>query len=533
MRVSMNVLLDAISRYRHEIGGIVSNGLSFQAVSLLPRTLDTASVNNLYICRLSEALRAANLGIKLHCMCIRDRIKDEFETPSLVGNLVIVNENLELQDLFCEVQDAFTHISNWRETLQHALITQKSMQDILSLSEPIIGNFISISDSALALIAYTKNIPTTDPVSLFLIENGHHSEATIKKFRKLKRYDTWTNSDGLIVNMSKEIAADPVVSRVFSFNETYFMHVVMSCNHREPTPGLLDLFDYLSRVLSYYAKKDWEEEQILSNVYNSLFRDLMNGKLSRRSRADERARIIGITPDDEYAVMLLTEGMRENASFPENITHEISQMFSCVKPVHYNLQLLLFLHSPNLKQVMDDDDIWNKLNAYFQKNNVYCGVSDFFNDLLELPTAYLQAETALSGNTINYDGYKDENALFGESSRESNIAHFNAHFISCLLDKSDQAERLWKSSRYGKMLLKLHKNDVEKNANNLEVLYTYLMHDRRASDTAATLEMHRNNIVYRISRIEETYGLSFDYIQTRLNVIMAFLMLKRFGFDEF
>jgi DNA-binding PucR family transcriptional regulator len=79
------------------------------------------------------------------------------------------------------------------------------------------------------------------------------------------------------------------------------------------------------------------------------------------------------------------------------------------------------------------------------------------------------------------------------------------------------------------MLLELYESDLEKNTNNLEVLYTFLMNERRATETAAYLHMHRNNVVYRISRIEEMLNVNLNDILTRFNLVMSFMMLKSSG----
>ena len=71
---------------------------------------------------------------------------------------------------------------------------------------------------------------------------------------------------------------------------------------------------------------------------------------------------------------------------------------------------------------------------------------------------------------------------------------------------------------------------LDKNTNNCEVLYTYLLNERRATETANSLHMHRNNVVYRINRIEEMLGISLDDKTTRLNLTMSYLMLRYSGF---
>jgi sugar diacid utilization regulator len=187
---------------------------------------------------------------------------------------------------------------------------------------------------------------------------------------------------------------------------------------------------------------------------------------------------------------------------------------------------MLFLHHPDVAAYIADQDLENQMNAYFQKNNVYCGMSEVFDDLMELPAAYREAEFALGECDSNY---QKGNIIWESAPRWSNIVEFNMHFASGLMDKSEQNARLWMSSKYGKMLLELYYSDLEKDTNNLEVLYEYLMNERRASETSSALHMHRNNVIYRINRIEEMLKVNLGDRVTRLNLITSFLMLKCSG----
>ena len=56
--------------------------------------------------------------------------------------------------------------------------------------------------------------------------------------------------------------------------------------------------------------------------------------------------------------------------------------------------------------------------------------------------------------------------------------------------------------------------------------------ERKATETGQQLHMHRNNVIYRISRIEELTGLSLDDHGTRLGLEISFLMLELFGIEE-
>ncbi len=529
MRISLNIILDSISHYEHELHVELPAKINFRRVLLLPKKTADIDPDCLYVCTLSDAMRIPDRNPDVCLFCIRDRIRDKSETEEKLRGMIIINENLEFEQLFSEIQDTFVKLNNWYETMQEAIISHKSMQDIITLSEPIIGNFISVSDSALSLLAYTKNIPTDDEISLFLIKNGYHSTETINKFKELGRFNIWMKSDGPIVSNEKSFSKHTIISKVFKFNDTYFTHVVMTCNHYKMTDGLLDLFGHLNTILGYYIHRNWQEEKEFNHIYNSFIVDLMVEKGLDKESVDERARMVGIKPSDEYIVMLLTGKDRCKSVFPGRIAQDISMMFPRIRTVCFNSRLILFLNHEDISFYIEQQEIEKKLNNYFRENNIFCGVSDKFNDLLELPQAYNQAEAALNESMLYC---QSREAIPDESPTWSNIAFLNEHYASCLLDKSEKSRRLWKNSKYGKLLAELYNSDIEKNTNNLKMLYTYLMNERRAKETADLLHMHRNNVVYRISRIEEMLNISLEDKMTRLNLMLSFLMLRCFGMTQ-
>lgn len=55
----------------------------------------------------------------------------------------------------------------------------------------------------------------------------------------------------------------------------------------------------------------------------------------------------------------------------------------------------------------------------------------------------------------------------------------------------------------------------------LHTLRTYLAHDRRGTETARALHVHVNTLRYRVQRIEELLGVSFDDADTRSSLQLA------------
>ncbi len=526
--ISLNIILDTLSHYRYESYVELPSDITFNRISILLRDIENAQHNCLYVCRLSDALQVIDEKPGLFYICLRDRIHDEREAKEYLNNMIIINENLELDHLFSEIQFTFVLVNDWYQNMQDALIRQKSMQDIITMSESVIGNFITVTDTAFSLLAYTKGLHTDDPLQSELVQNGYHTEEAIKTFKKLKRFDVWMNTDGLVINTDCNIFKYDAISKIFIFNQTYFTHVVMICDHRKLTAGLIDLYNHLIDMLSFYITHNWEKVKNFDHMYSSLVMDLMQGKLTDQNAIHERAKFIGIRQHDQFIIMLLSGDNGGDSIFPGLMATEIIKMFSHIRPIYINCQLMLLLHHPDLTAFIAEQDINNTLNGYFQKYSVYCGVSEVFDNLLDLSQAYRQAELALKKSSASQIDFIE----WANSLEWSNIASFDTYYTSCLLDQSEDTQRLWKTSKYGKMLFELYRSDREKNTNNFEILYVYLINERGTTKTANRLHMHRNNVVYRINKIESMLNISLNDEQTRMNLIITFQMIKYFGFMD-
>ena len=534
MKVTLNVILENLKHYRLESRVDESLEISFRQARLLEVSEEESGEKSeegfdpefLYIGFLSEALAAAKKARGVIFLCIHDTDMSEHEREHFQPSFVVIREDIAPMKLFFEVQKNILAMQEWHDAMQEAVINQKSIQEILGLSEPVIGNFITINDSAFSLLAYTKGIPTDDEVSIHIVEKGYHSAETVRKFKRVKRFDRWFNSgEEFVISTDRHFSHYVTVTRVFIHDETTFSQVVMHCNFRELSPGLIDMFKELTSFLGYHIERDLANRR--NSIYSSIIADLMTGRISDPDIAVERAKSVGIAPSSEMAVLLLAENLGENVIFSDRIAHDISQQFQYIQPVNYNQRLLLLLNHPNILYYMNKQGIGERLNKFLEENNIYCGVSDTVNNLLDLPDAYLQAEFALDNRA--HISHFEKGQPSGQ--RSANVILFSDHYAEFLLNHDKRADRIWRSSKYGKMLERLRKNDLEKNTNNLAVLYSFLINERRATETAAATYMHRNNVLYRIGRIEEMLDIRLDDPATRLNLLITFLLFDQAAFD--
>lgn len=527
MYLSLNILVDQLRDMQCELHVELPSTRKFSHSSLLPRDYGQAREEFIYICRLSEALRAAEARPGLTYICLRDRIKDAAETEDRLDGMIVVNENLDMESLFTLIQDAFFRISEWTLSMQDCLIRERPLQDIMTLSEAVIGNTINISDSAFTLLATTTGIDTDDPISTALRQNGYHPESTLQLLGRHRRYEVWEQSRSVFVNDSYTISPYILVNKVFRFRNTYFTHAVMVCDHHPMTPGLLDLFGLLTDILTIYAERNWEGKSALSHNYDSFLSDLLSGALTQKAEIEERAQYIGLNTSGYFGLMKLTvaPGMEPSLG---RLGRELSEMVLGAQVLLHDQAIVMLSHfqsetsEPRVSQA--------HLEQFLERHHARGGVSNRFAGLEHLREAYRQASLALK-----YSSQLRGKDLLPDLPGQMDVpvlCPYEDRVLHCLLGENPDGEALWRGSCYGAALRILYEYDRQHNTNNLQLLRAYLWCERKATETGALLHMHRNNVIYRIGRIEKMIGLDLGSQPARLGLELSFLMLELYGFPS-
>ena len=521
---TLNILMDELRQFPHETQIPLPSQARFSHPSLLPRDFARMRPELLYVCRLSEGLRAAAERPELYFICLRDRIKDTAEGEQLLRRMVIINENMDFETLFTGIQDAFFRINDWQQKMQEALIRNKPLQEIIDLSEEIIGNTINISDSAFTLLACTWGIPTDEEVTLSLRAQGYHTEATLQLFRKYRRYEVWDSDTSFIINDKFEFSRYVLVNKVFRFHNTYFTHVVMVCDHHPLSPGLLDRFQMLTDVLAVYAERNWEGKSSLSHNYDSFLTDLLEGRLVKKSEIDERAQYIGLPAAGPFGLMKLATAPGLEVSLGR-IGRELSEMVPGSQVILYQQTLVMLFRFQD--GCVGFGALEEHLSRFLTQYQARAGISDRFSGLEQLRVAHFQASLALKYSS-QLRGRELLSPMPGALSSPV-LCPYQDRILHCLLGENPHGEEIWHNSIYGAGLLTLADYDSQHGTNNLQLLRAYLWFERKATETGALLHMHRNNVIYRIGRIEKMLGLDLNDHHVRLGLELSFLLLEMYG----
>jgi len=511
MQLSLHLILEQL---KLETESPTHENPYFSGIEMYILGSSDVSGKSLLVATLSEALLYPK-QTGLYFLCLRDRIVDDNETEDSMRGIYVVKKNMDIKELLNVVQRIFVRLQMWITNMNESIMNNQGLQHLLDLSEFIIGNHICIMDSTFKLLAATRNIKTDDEAASRLMKYGYHPEETVAKIRKNKRIEEYEKADenSVIISEDRLISQYITVKKVYKHNETFNAIVVMTCCEKEPTLGLLNLYDIFLNSTRYYLRKD----RMITGVgspFESLINELLDHSLTDPQEAQERLNLIGIPINDNFELMVLPA--TSTGSLPINrLVMEINTSFKDCKAVSYRRNLLI-LNICNDKSFDEMQKSRDRICGFSHLSGGF-GVSNIFTNLLDIHIAYEQAHIAIN---IGEQLYKTQ-----KNTKKFKYYHYEDYFVFHLLAHGFGSNVIEMSNSFAVQSIKtIHKYDQEHKTNVLELLRTYLEFERSATKTCAHMHMHRNTILYHIQRVGDLLDIDLDDADIRLKLLLGLKM---------
>lgn len=519
MFIPFSIILDEL-KFNHTVHLKENESPTFKWVSMLPQDITTPSKMNLQVCTLTEALAFNNQKKEFYFLCLRDRIADNLETEETLQNMIIVNENINIRKLFNSVQEVFIKVKSWIIEMQQAVIKGKGLQHLLDVSEPIMNNYIQILDPTFKILAYTKNNIYTEDDFHEVVTSGYLPEEGIKKIQEAGIIGLYRKTDNIIINKKKNVCDYVTVERCFWQNENYIISVVMIFCYREFSQGQVALFKILTDNIKSLLEIQYQEGSNFCPE-ESLITDLLNDRVEDVQTIKRRASYLNIPFETTFRLLLIT--FTDYTNIPERqVASKVSEILYPAKGIPYEHQILILNYSNGVVTSAFNDNNMLQIQNLAQKYDAFCGMSNSFSYLYELPIAYRQAEMV-----IPLGKWTDGSEELCNSGNTNRIFKFEDYYIPFILDTclKENSDLLSKSLSMN-TLKTLQDHDFIHNTEYLKILYHFLLNERRASDASKFLNMHRNTVVYHIEKITELIHLDLEDPEVRLKLLLGYKILE-------
>ena len=441
------------------------------------------------------------------------------------GAALCVLEGESPSIVFDALLDIARRFGDWERDMDMLRLSGGTLQDLVDISEPFLLNNVVVLDPALKLLAYTKGVPCDDPITVELIEHGYHTEENIRKFKLHKRFKPWSEDVGFVVNDTHEICKYTTIVKSFKARTAFSLIAVMMCNVSDEIDYLQDVFAIFTDRVGFFALRDYPDDKPSGNVVDTFLKDLISGSLDESAVA-ERSQYAGIPQDGRFCLFYLEAG---KDSVPvSRLLSDVSVAMAPAKTILVDnavvvlcfncLSSACMLHCDSKSCPHARRTVSERLNDLLTRYDLTCGRSSKFRELSQTAIAYAQAREAYALSTSN------ARLRAGELENSwSRIFSFDRYGVDYLVGQlSDRSLELLDATYAGAVISAIARQDEIAHTNNYEFLYAYLIHERRTSVVAEELHMHRNNVGYRIGRIEEQFDIDVSDPQLRADLLMAF-----------
>lgn len=326
------------------------------------------------------------------------------------------------------------------QTLSHG-----KMQELMDVSYEVTGVPILAVDIAYNLLGAVPKNKTGDYYWDYLVEH--------------KRYD---------MDMTVQLYTDGIMQSV---------------NEKE-APYIVDWGAATEELLKGKTSENSMESVYLKTFINELF----NGRIVSEKQLDLWRKNCRFFPKPPYRIITVNT----NSSSEKNVLSYISkyfqnlfsdQMLLIQDRVLYILQYSLL---PKMTQMAS-----NELYIFLCKFNAHCGVSNLFENLLDIGDYKIQATDAMCiGKRLD---------------AHSRIHFYKDYYLPAIL--MPRINEMPRNNYISPVIEKLREYDKKHSTDFLDTLKVYIRNLCSTSDSAAQLHIHRNSFLYRINKIEEITGV--------------------------
>jgi len=293
-------------------------------------------------------------------------------------------------------------------------------------------------------------------------------------------------------------------------------------------------FDYLERlilgqvtpILALEFARERDRNEVESRYSAEALMDVLQGNYQQTDEILTRARLLGYDLLVPQIVTIFEIGQNEpeypTSSFQAQWSKRIRDELQRIWPtcwVSFEARRVLALLPSNESIGIDESEIekviftrMDRVQARLQQGKIgngnlpifTAGIGRIADDVQQISQSYREAQQALEIGR----------RLFGEGS----IHYFARLGIYRLLFHLYEHEEL--SDFYQETLAPLLESDSHSSA-LLETLECFFNCNGNLSQTARTMHLHRNSLLYRLGRIEELLGRSLEDAELRLSLQIA------------
>ena len=425
--------------------------------------------------------------------CVFCLLKDcgQFNREGQGLKVIYFSEIYELEDIVNDLTDIFHAFDTWEKDLTRLLTVESELQAFIDVSDELVGYAISILDYSKKTMAFS-NRKNDDPawiaISTGYITESHQSREVISFERiahhsgPVQQYSTV--SERWVLTSALRVNEHPVATLGF--------HMAAKGDKRFRNGAY-----HIMRILITFLEKKLIlnpfEFTIHGYPHEHLLKDLIEDNYSGKEQILERMHVLGIHFNAPYKIVLIRP-LVDSLTFYDHLHQDIEKDFSETISIYYERNYVCFSQNT--------DDV-RCFSEFMNQNHGFCAVSNDFDDISKARICYLETLFTLQYGINN--NLNNELLFFKDY-----VWEFSAKVLA---DSCDSDLFI------GDAVNRLRNYSNENGSTLLESLRVYLLLGCNITDAAKELNIHRNTMINRISKIKEIMQCDVEDLRYRMPLI--------------
>lgn len=486
--------------------------LGTDTTELIPKILYLCTASQLYRRRLDHAQ-----GVTILCLG-RPEWLDSRSDLDGTHLFTISAERVDFPGLINQVLDIFDRFNTWERRLEEAILKGRDFQSLYDLSAAVFqGHFFLLWDASYNVVAHTQDIETPNEKLGQIIKLGFFPKEVTDDLAQMGYMkNALVYSRPTFVNTPNYMNL-PFILKTFVVAQRIQYTAVLYFTRREMSLGMADLFQIFCCHMEAYIVRLVNSTHRQVNRIDKCMIDLVENWDKGEEYLEDRAAVLGMKENMPYRLCLITfqEYTQEQALYMRMRIRSICSRI-IVSLYQKSLLLLFDWSKASFLEKEARAERWQKILQLLPVCNASAAFSSAFSRCTDVHYAYIQASVAMR---------------YGKHFRPEQSSHYyRDYYIYHMIDCYSQQLPLEKMY-VQKLTLLMDAKDYK--SSNLYLLRTYLIHERNISQTAKLLYMHRNSVIYRISRIRELLNVNLDDPDIRLRLLISFKILELIRPDIF
>lgn len=442
-------------------------------------------------------------------------VESEFEAISHAQdcNCIFFPQRIGLPAIFNETASVFRRLHKWECQIDLAIARRESIQKLVDISEPLMGNPLVVFSDSFEIQAYSRNHVIDKPPLQNVLKAGRFSGEDLEIIAKMNYLRESDQFSTLKLCYPPNWANCHFAMRLFMEGQKAVVTMVEYFLNSPPTLGQLEFLHMFEVKFENYVKHVLSTGQrSKSYIYQPFIINLIDGHMSRKEDILDSLHAINLPFEAKYR---LFEFRFEKFTPPLAwyARNNCKSIFPYAKLVVHH-EALFMLDREGCQSEKNDLKEYRKknLNNLLEICCAYCGISETVPNLTCVHTAYLQTESALKIREL--------------MDPEQRIWYFHDAYFWDIIDCYTSQCGINANCLYYHPLDHLIEHDRATGNNNLHLLDVYLNCDRNITNTAKVMNLHRNSVIYRLDRMEKMLNGSFNDPKFRFDLLISLKILQ-------